>query len=91
MISIRMLKLCRDSICQNLEIIFKTSPRNCRFPLERKKVNVIPINKKGDKQTIENYRPGSLLSTCGKIFEQLLYDALGIRASINFFQLITSF
>ena len=34
MISIRMLKLCGDSICKPLELIFKTCLRNGRFPLE---------------------------------------------------------
>ena len=49
MISIRMLKLCGDSICKPLELIFKTCLRNGRFPLEWKKANVVPIHKKGDK------------------------------------------
>ena len=73
MISIRMLKLCGDSICKPLELIFKMCLRNGRFPLEWKKVNVVPIHKKHDKQTIKNYRPVSLLPTCGKIFQHLLY------------------
>ena len=76
MITIRMLKLYGDSICKPLELIFKTCLRNGRFPLERKKANVVPIHKKGDKQTIKNYRPVSLLPICGKIFERLLYDTM---------------
>ena len=48
MIIICMLKLCGDSICQPLEIIFKTYLGNCRFPLETKKANVVPIYKKGN-------------------------------------------
>ena len=83
-----MLKLCGDSICQTLEIIFKIYLRNGRFPLERKKANVVHIYKKGDKQTIESYRPVSFIPICGKIFERLLYNTLEIVASINFFQLI---
>ena len=75
MISIRMLKLCGDSICQTLEIIFKACLRNGRFPLEGKKANVVPIHKKGDKQRIESYRPVSLWH-------------LDIFASFNFLQLI---
>ena len=61
MISICMLKLCGDSICKSLELIFKTCLRNGRFPLEWKKANVVPFHKKGDKQTIKNYLPVSLL------------------------------
>ena len=44
--------------------------------MEWKKANVVPIYKKGDKQTINNYRPVSLLPICGKIFERLLYDTM---------------
>ena len=58
------------------KLIFKTSLRNSRFPLEWKKANVVPTHKKGDKKTIKNYRPISLLPICGKIFERLLYDTM---------------
>ena len=75
-ISIRMLKVCGDSICKPLELIFKTCLRNGRFPLEWKKANVVPIHKKGNKQTIKNYRPVSLLPICGKIFQCLLYGTM---------------
>ena len=40
------------------------------------KANVVPIHKKGDKQTIKNYRPVSLLPICGKTIERLLYDTM---------------
>ena len=45
-----------------------------------KKANVVPIHKKGDKQTLENYRPVSLLSICGKILERLMFKEM-----FNFF------
>ena len=71
-ISIRMLKICGDSICRPLNIIFKTCLRMGKFPLEWKKANIVPIHKKGDK----NYRPVSLLPNCGKILERLLYNEM---------------
>ena len=37
---------------------------------------VTPIHKKGDKQTLNNYRPLTLLSICNKMFERLLYDEM---------------
>ena len=46
------------------------------FPLESKKANIVPIHKKGDKQTVINYRPVSLLPICGKIFERLPYNEM---------------
>ena len=37
---------------------------------------VVPIHKKGDKQTLRNYHPVSLLPVCTKIFERLLYNEM---------------
>ena len=79
-ISIRILKICGDSICRPLNIIFKTCLRASKFPLEWKKANIVPIHNKGDKQTVKKYRPVSLLPICGKIFERLLYNEM-----LNFF------
>ena len=45
-----------------------------------KKANIVPIHKKGDKQTLENYRPVSLLFICGKILERLMFKEM-----FNFF------
>ena len=69
-----MLKICGESIPKPLEIIFKSCIRKGQFPSQWKKVNVIPVHKKGDTQVSRNYRPLSLLPMCGKIFEQLLYS-----------------
>ena len=41
-----------------------------------KKGNVLPVFKKGDKQILKNYRPISLLSVCGKIFEKLIFTEM---------------
>ena len=75
-ISIRMIKICDESICEPLMIIFKKSLCEGKFPCEWKKANVVPIHKKNDKTCVNNYRPVSLLPVCGKIFERILYDAL---------------
>ena len=48
-ISIRMLKICRSSICKPLEMIFKQCIETGFFPSEWKKANIVPIHKKGDK------------------------------------------
>ena len=36
----------------------------------------MPIHKKGDKETLKNYRPVFLLPICGKIFERLIYNEM---------------
>ena len=42
--------------------------------MQMEKVNVVPIHKKGDQQTLKNYRPLSLLLICSKTFERLLFN-----------------
>ena len=79
-ISIRMLKICSSSIYKPLEMIFKQCIKTVFFPSEWKRANIVPIHKKGDKQTLENYRPVSLLPICGKILERLMFNEM-----FNFF------
>ena len=81
MLSICMLKICDDSLCGPLGLIFQSCFENGKFPSEWKKANVVPTHKKNDKQLVKNYRPISLLPICGKIFERLIYNKL-----FHFFQ-----
>ena len=46
MISIRMLKICGDSILKPLELIFKSCIESGKFPIEWKKANAVPVHKK---------------------------------------------
>ena len=71
-----MIKLCGNSICKPLSIIFKDCLSEGKFPHECKKANVVPVHKKGKKQSLENYRPISLLPICSKIFEHLIYNKM---------------
>ena len=71
MLSIRMIKLCGNSICKPLLIIFKDCLSEGKFPS-----NVVPVHKKGNKQSLENYRSISLLPICSKIFERLIYNEM---------------
>ena len=75
-ISIRVLKICDESISKLLQIIFKSCIEKGQFPNKWKKANVVSVHKKGDKQVSRNYRPVSLLPICGKIFERLIYNNL---------------
>ena len=56
--------------------IFKQCVDTGIFPSEWKKGNIVHIHKKGDKQTLKNYRPVSLLPICGKILEQLMFNEM---------------
>ena len=48
-ISIRMLKICGDTICKPLKLIFKQAVTTGVFASEWKKGNIVPCYKKGDK------------------------------------------
>ena len=70
-----MLKICDESLCKPLRIIFRSCLENGKFPSEWKKANVVPVFKKNNKQELKNYRPISSLPVSSKIFERLLYDS----------------
>ena len=68
---------------QNIHALIKplTYLINCSinkgiFPDELKIAKVIPIYKSGDKTSIENYRPISVLSVFSKVFEKIMYNHL---------------
>ena len=61
---------------QTLAIIFKESLDTGIFPSDWQKGNIVPILKKGDKQTLKNHRPVSLLPICGKILKRLMFDEM---------------
>ena len=61
MLSIRMIKLCENSVCKPPSIIFNDCLSEGKFPHEWKKANVAPVHKRGNKQSLENYRPMSHL------------------------------
>ena len=71
-ISIRILKIW-ISIYKPLRLIFNHCIDNGIYPCEWKKADS-QIHKKGDIQTLKNYRPVSLLPICFKFFQRHLYD-----------------
>ena len=75
-ISIRMILLCSESIAKPLCQLFKNCFEASTFPVEWKKGNIIPVFKKGDKHSVSNYRPISLLPIFSKIFERTIFDAI---------------
>ena len=46
------------------------------FPSDWNRAHVVPIHKKGDRQTASNYKPVSLLPVLSKVFERLIYNAM---------------
>ena len=70
MLSIRMIKLCGNSICKFLSVIFNDCLNEGKFPYEWKKLTLYPYIRK------ETYRPISLLPICSKIFERLIFNEI---------------
>ena len=72
-ISIRMIRLCGDSIIFPLSTIFRSALKSGVFRDNWKKGN---FHKKSSKQLLGNYRPISLLPIFGKVFEKVLFNIL---------------
>ena len=73
-ISIRMVKICDESIAYPLKI--ETALKCGIYPDQWKNAIIVPVHKKESKNILNNYRPISLLPVCGKIFEKCIYNSL---------------
>ena len=82
-LSIRMIKICGKSLYKHLEMIFKSCIIKGEYPCDWKKANVVPVHKKGDKQSLKNYRPISLQPIFGKSFERISYNNIFKYLAIN--------
>ena len=77
-ISVKMIKICADSIAHPITLIFQNSLGAGIFANDWKKASIVPIHKKNNKQILSNYRPVSFLPICSKIFEKLIFNKLCI-------------
>jgi hypothetical protein len=69
----QMLKKTCNTVCVPLSLLFNLSLSKSEFPTQWKTASVMPLFKKGDKSLISNYRPISLLSAVGKVFESIVF------------------
>ena len=72
-ISPKMLKEAGETIVPSLTKLFNKSLDKNVFPDLWKQANITPIFKKNDSSLIDNYRPVSLLSCVGKVFEKAIF------------------
>ena len=82
-ITTRLLKECSEHLVLPLKMIFIKSLETGDVPLAWREANVCPIYKKGAKTNPLNYRPVSLTSVVGKVFETLIRDELVKHATEN--------
>lgn len=80
-ISMNLIKNIAGVICAPLCRLFNSSLEEGIFPEVLKRAVVIPVHKKGNAASVENYRPISLLSSFSKILEKIVYTRL-----MNFLQ-----
>eukprot|EP00061_Rhincodon_typus_P004967 g23845.t1 len=70
----RILKQVAKDIVEALVVIFQESLESGRLPEDRRKANVTPLLKKGERQTTGNYSLVSLTSANAKILESIIKD-----------------
>ena len=75
-ISVRMIKICDEALVKPLSLIYKNGVDTGIFPNISKRLDIVPVYKRRDKQIIKNYRPISLLPICGKILEKILFNSI---------------
>ena len=72
-------KVLKDSahlIAPVLMDIFNLSISTNIFPEDLKVLKVVPVNKSGERENLNNYRPIAVLPTIVRVFEKLLYGQL---------------
>lgn len=71
-ISVRVLKSIKSEIAPPLAMLINKSIYNAVFPRVFKVATVVPIHKKGDPTSPDNYRPISILPLFSKVFEKCI-------------------
>ena len=69
-----ILKNSASILSKPLHYLFSLSLTSGKIPTEKKIHTIVPVFKSGDKTSIKNYRPVSLLNYVSKVLKQLVYN-----------------
>ena len=75
-ISTNFLKKISHVIASGLTQIVNQSLCTGIFPTKMKTAKIVPLYKKGEAYSLDNYRPISLLSSLSKVFEKVVFNQL---------------
>ena len=75
-IPIKLIKSSSHVITPILKQYYNSFMQTGNFPDSLKFGKVTPVFKKGDQENFENYRPVSILTIFGKLFEKITYSRL---------------
>ena len=71
-----VLKNCAAALSKPLTTLFNISYVTGCIPEDWKLASIVPIHKKGEKGSVDNYRPVSLTSLIMKVFEKCIKKEL---------------
>lgn len=71
-----LLKYCSTALCNPLHHLFSLCLQQHDIPSEWKSHLITPIHKAGDKTSIKNYRPISLLCCTSKVLEKIIHSKI---------------
>ena len=72
----KIIKLTKDIFAKFISNKFNHCIDEGEFPYELQHADIIPVHKKKDKCSKENYRPVSILTNISKVYKKLLYNQL---------------
>ena len=72
----QIIKLTLPVISVKICSLFNQCVKSGYFPQGLKVAKVIPLFKVGLKESLENYRPISLLNSLSKIFERIIFNRM---------------
>ncbi len=75
-ITLRFLRVALSIILPFLTCIITTSIATCVFPATSNHALVVPLDKIGDRDCINNYRPVSILPIMSKVLEKIVTKQL---------------